>query len=142
MLLQLLSDIQPDRLRRSGRDPECRQSQGTPSGMESRLFAESSSVRSNHWEAEVIAGFKASHHHITGQGCNSLAAHRVSLICHRRGADLILFKGLFHFFQVLQQTDIVGHLMCGLAAMPASTLQHSGIYFTGIGLSGYRIAYR
>ena len=28
--------------------------------MEILLFAESSSVRSNHWEADVIAGFNAS----------------------------------------------------------------------------------
>ena len=36
-------------------------------------------------------------HHITGKGSNSLAPHGISLICHGRGTNLALFKGLLHF---------------------------------------------
>ena len=33
-----------------------------------------------------------------GQGCDPLAAHRIALVCHRRGSDLCLLKRLLHLF--------------------------------------------
>ena len=37
-------------------------------------------------------------HHIVGKRRDTLAAHRVSLVSHSRGTDLVLLKGLFYFF--------------------------------------------
>ena len=82
-----------------------------PSGTDRRLLAESSSVRSNHCVAEVISRIHSVAHHITGQGSDTLAAHRVALIGHSGRTDLVLFKGLLHFLQMLQQTNVVGHLV-------------------------------
>ena len=47
------------------------------------------------------------YHHISGKGSNTLTSHRVSLICHSGGTDLILLERLFYFFQMLKKTDIV-----------------------------------
>ena len=38
---------------------------------------------------------------------------------------------------MLQQTDIVGHLV-GAGCNTCQNVHHSGIHFSGIGLSGYR----
>ena len=46
------------------------------------------------------------------KGGDTLAAHRVALIRHGRGTDLVLLKRLFHFLQVLQKTDVVGEFCC------------------------------
>ena len=50
-------------------------------------------------------------HHIVSQGSHTLASHRISLICHSGGTDLILLERLFYFFQMLKKTDIVGEFM-------------------------------
>ena len=47
-------------------------------------------------------------HHVVSQGSHTLASHRISLICHSGGTDLILLERLFYFFQMLKKTDIVG----------------------------------
>ena len=46
------------------------------------------------------------------KGGDTLAAHRVALIRHGGGTDLVLLKRLFHFLQVLQKTDVVREF-CG-----------------------------
>ncbi len=50
----------------------------------------------------------------------------------------MLFKRLFNFFQMLQQTDIVRHLM-RTGCNTRKHIRHSGICFAGICLPGYRI---
>ena len=76
-------------------------------------------------------------HHISRQGSDSLAPHRVSLICHRRRTDLALLKRLLHLLQMLKQTDVVAHLMGGCGDS-RQHIRHSCINLSGIGLSGYR----
>ena len=79
------------------------------------------------------------YHHITGQGSNTLTSHRISLICHSGRTDLCFLKGLLYLFQVLKETDIVGKLMrAGCNA--CQNIQHTGVHFSGIGLTGYRIS--
>ena len=78
-------------------------------------------------------------HHISGQGSDSLTSHRVSLICHGGRSDLGFLKWLLHFFQMLKKTDVVGHLMC-TCSDSRKDIQHTGVHFSGISLSGNRIA--
>ena len=84
------------------------------SGTDRRLLAESSRVRSNHWVAAVMAGLHRVHHHVAGQGADTLAAHGVALVGHGGGADLVLFKGLLHLLQVAEQAHVGGKLAGGL----------------------------
>ena len=79
-------------------------------------------------------------HDISGKRCDTLASHRISLIRHSRGTDLIFFKRLFYFLQVLQQANVVGHFVCG-SSDACKNIHHSCIYFSGVGLTGYRIAF-
>ena len=79
------------------------------------------------------------YHHETGQGSDTLTSHRISLISHGGRSDLALLEWFFYFFQMLQKTDIVGKLMCARCDA-CQNIDHSGIYFSGIGLAGYRIA--
>jgi len=46
-------------------------------------------------------GIQRIHHHITGQGSNTLTSHGITLVSHGGGADLVLLEGLFHFLQML-----------------------------------------
>ena len=78
-------------------------------------------------------------HHISGKGSDSLTSHRVSLICHSGRSDLGFLKWLFYLFQMLKKTDIVGHLM-RTCCDSCKNVQHTCVNFSGIGLSGYRIA--
>ena len=79
------------------------------------------------------------HHHIAGQGSNTLTAHRISLVSHGGRTDLGLFKGLLDLFQMLQETDIVREFM-STGSDTGQNIDHTGIHLTGIGLSGYGIA--
>ena len=78
-------------------------------------------------------------HHVTGQRCDSFTSHWISLVCHCRRSDLCLFKRLFHFFQMLEKTDVIGEFVC-TCCNSGKYIHNSCIHFTGIGLSGYRIA--
>ena len=51
----------------------------------------------------------------------------------------MFLKRLLHFLQMLKETDIIGELMSA-GSDTCQDIQHSGIYFSGIGLSGNRIA--
>ena len=77
--------------------------------------------------------------HVAGQRGDPLAAHGISLIGHGGGTDLALFKRLLHLLQVLQQADVIGHLG-GACRDAGEHIQHSGVYLSGVGLAGYRIA--
>ena len=101
--------------------------QGKLPAREMRLFAESSSVRSNHWVAAVIAGFSASSDDVACKGADTLAAHRVALVRHGGGADLVLLKRLFHFLQVLQQTRGRSRICAALCAMPRRAFEHLAV---------------
>ena len=45
--------------------------------------------------------------HVSGEGGDPLAAHRVALVRHGGGADLALFKRLLDLLEVLEQPDVV-----------------------------------
>ena len=68
-------------------------------------------------------------------GADALAPHGIALVCHGGRSDLGLFKGLFHFLQVLQDTDVSGHLHGG-RGRDRQRVHDNGVQKTGIGLSG------
>ena len=69
------------------------------------------------------------------KGGDTLAAHRVALIRHGGGTDLVLLKRLFHFLQVLQKTDVVREF-CGALRDAAQNVQHLAVKLTRVGLAG------
>ena len=68
-------------------------------------------------------------HHVTGQRCDSFASHWISLICHCRRSNLCLLKRFFNLFQMLKETDIIGHLM-GTCCDTCKYIHNPGIYLT------------
>ena len=104
-----------------------------------RLFAESSSVLSNHWVAEVIAGFSAST--ITYLDRDAIRSLLIGFLLYAIAEEPIWFfsNGSSTSFRCCRRR-ISLDILCALAAIPARTFSNSGIHFTGIGLSGYRIA--
>ena len=132
------SDIPPDHLRRSGTDPEYRQWPGIPLRMERRLLAESSSVLSNHWVAEVIAGFRASI--ITYLEREAIRSLLIGFLLYAIAEEPIwdFSKGSSTSFKCCSRRislDILWALGCDTC----QNVHHSGIHLSGIGLSGYRI---
>ena len=83
---------------------------------------------------------KGIYHYISGKGSNTLTSHRISLIRHCGGADLRFLKWFFYFLQMLKKADIIGHLVC-TCCNSCKNIGNTCIYLTGIGLSGYRIAF-
>ena len=78
--------------------------------------------------------------HEVGKGRDTLRTHRVALVCHCGRTDLVLFKRLFDFLEVLQQTDVVAEFVSALCDAAERMFSTLGIYLSGISLSGYRIA--
>ena len=78
------------------------------------------------------------HHHIAGEGGDSLRAHRVSLIGHGRRTNLFGLKGLLDLLQMLQKTNVTGKLRSGLRDA-GQYIQHAAIDLTRVGLTGYSI---
>ena len=79
------------------------------------------------------------HHDVAGQRADTLRAHRIALVGHRRGADLCLLKRLLHLLEVLKKTNVRCHLHCR-SRDTAERVQHKGIHLARVGLPGYRIA--
>ena len=77
--------------------------------------------------------------HVAGQRCDTLGAHRVSLVCHCRGTDLVLLKRLLHFLQMLKEADIVAHLV-SRSGDARNNVHHTRVNLAGVSLAGYRIA--
>ena len=74
---------------------------------------------------------------MTGQGGHPLAAHRIALICHGRGTDLVTFKGFFDLLEVLEQANIVAEFV-GALGQAGQDLQDAAVHFSRIGLAGNR----
>ena len=72
---------------------------------------------------------------VSCESTDTLATHGVALVRHRGRADLILFKRLFDFLHVLQNTDIVGEFISALCDL-REYAQNIIIHLTGIGLTG------
>ena len=71
---------------------------------------------------------------VTRQRAHPFAAHGVALIRHCGRADLILFKGFFHFLEGLQNPQIV----CEFIRALRDTAEHGkeiSVHFAGIRLS-------
>ena len=79
--------------------------------------------------------------HVVCQGGDTLGTHRVPLIRHRAGTDLVLLERLLDLLHVLEHTDVVRELMCGLGDA-GEHAEHTEIDLTAVGLAGYRIAGR
>ena len=77
-------------------------------------------------------------HYKIREGSDTLAAHRISLICHSGRTDLALFKGLLDLLQMLQQTNIIRELMRALRNT-CQDIQYAAVDLTRIGLTTYRI---
>ena len=73
-------------------------------------------------------------HQIAGQGANTLRAHRIALIGHGRGTDLVLFKRLFHLTVVLQKPDVIRHPIAALSNR-GQDIQDPAVQLPGIGLT-------
>ena len=69
------------------------------------------------------------------------AAHRVSLVRHRRGANLRLFKGLLHLLEMLEEAYVVGELG-GCLRDSGEDIQDSRVDLPRICLPRHRIASR
>ena len=78
------------------------------------------------------AGFEARHE--PGQRADAFAAHRVPLVGHGRRADLVLFKGLFDFLAMLQQSQVGGRLV-GTLGHSRQHGEHLGIDLPRVGLA-------
>ena len=83
---------------------------------------------------------KSIYHYISGKGGNTLTSHRISLISHCGRSNLRFLKWFLYFFQMLKETDIVGHLV-RTCCDSCKNISNTCVYFTGISLSGYRIAF-
>ena len=68
---------------------------------------------------------------------NPLGAHRVALIRHRRGADLMLFKGFFHLLKGLENPQVVCEFI-GALRKSGKYGKEVSVRFAGIGLAGNR----
>ena len=84
-----------------------------------------------------IDGVVGQGHQITGQRTDTFTAHGVAFVRHGAGTDLFFAEGFFHFPQVGQQTDIVGHFRGG-TGKTGQGRHHIIIHLTGIGLAGNR----
>ena len=72
-----------------------------------RLFAESSRVLSNHWVADVIAGFRAST--ITYLEREAIRSLLIGFLLYAIAEEPIcdLLKWFFYFLQMLKKADII-----------------------------------
>ena len=80
------------------------------SGRVSRRLALSSRVRSSHWVAAVWAALAWQRDDVPGQAADPLRPHRVPLVGHGAGADLLRLERLEQLALVLQQPEVAGHL--------------------------------
>ena len=80
-------------------------------------------------------GVQAVDDDVAGERRDPLAAHRVPLVSHRGGADLMLLKRLLHLFQMLEQADVV-RKFCRTLGDPAQHRQNPAVQLAGIGLPG------
>ena len=76
-------------------------------------------------------------HHIPGQRGDPLAPHGIALIGHGGRTDLPFLKGLLHLLQVLQQPDVIAHLVGG-SPNARKHIGHPGVHLSGIRLAGHR----
>ena len=79
--------------------------------------------------------------HVVCKGSDTLRTHRVPLVRHRAGTDLVLLERLLDLLHVLEHTDVVRELMGGLGDA-GEHAEHAEIDLTAVGLTGYRIAGR
>ncbi len=82
-------------------------------------------------------GFEADHE--SGQGTDPLTAHRVALVGHRRGADLLLLERLLDFLAMGQQPEIGGRLVSTLRNARQDR-RYLGIDLPRVGLAGDGVA--
>ena len=75
-------------------------------------------------------------HHKAGQGTDSLTAHRIALIRHRGGTDLIFLERFFHLFVVGQDPQIRPELMAA-GGDSGQDIENLRVKFTRVGLSGH-----
>ena len=75
-------------------------------------------------------------HDVAREGRDALAAHRVALVRHRGGTDLILLERLLDLLEVLQQADVVRELRRALRDA-AQHVQHLAVELSRVGLAGY-----
>ena len=87
-----------------------------------------------HWIHEIG-------NHVIREGSDTLGTHRVPLVRHRAGTDLVLLERLLDLLHVLEHTDVVRKLMRGLGDA-GEHAEHTEIDLTAVGLPGYRIAGR
>ena len=77
-------------------------------------------------------------HREPGEGANPFAPHRVSLVGHRRGADLVLLERLFDFF-AMRQNPQVGRRFVAAGRDAGQRIQHLGIDLSRVSLPGDRV---
>ena len=75
------------------------------------------------------------------QTAHPLTPHRVALVSHGRAPDLALFKRLLDFFQVCEQADVRGHLVCARAEA-AQRVQDVDVDLSAVGLGGDGVGVR
>ena len=85
-----------------------------------------------HWIHEIG-------NHVIREGSDTLRTHRVPLVRHRAGTDLVLLERLLDLLHMLEHTDVVRELMRGLGNA-GEHAEHAEINLTAVGLAGYRIA--
>ncbi len=78
-------------------------------------------------------------HDVARQRTHALAAHRVALVGHRRGTDLLALERLVEFLQMRKQAKIGRHLRRALRDA-AQNVQHKRVHLAGVRLSGNRHA--
>ena len=76
---------------------------------------------------------------IARKRADPLGAHRVALVGHGRGADLMRLKGLVDLLEVAQKPDIGGEFRRALRDA-GEHLQHGEVRLAGIGLAGNGLA--
>ncbi len=72
-------------------------------------------------------------HHIPRQRADSLTAHRISLIRHRRGTDLVFLERLFDFLKMLQKANVRSHLH-GRSSNAGQRIQNKRIHLPAVSL--------
>ena len=111
-----------------------------PSGMDRRLLAESSRVRSNHWVAAGDGRVQGVASSRSGTGKRSArCAWDCACMPWRRNRSGAFSKGSSTSFRCCSRRMSLD-ILWALAAMPASTFMHAGVHLPGVGLAGYRIA--
>lgn len=77
-------------------------------------------------------------HQVPGEGADALATHRVALVGHSRGSNLVLLEWLLKLLEVGQETDVGGDLVSS-SAERCEGAENVNVDLARVGLSGDRV---